>query len=62
MAATCYGRNEIIEILLKKGVDQTARDSKGFTAVDFARKMNKKSILKLLNYDENDPQNRAYAR
>jgi len=62
MAATCYGRNEIVELLLKNGVEQTARDSKGFTAIDFARKMNKKSILKILDYDENDPKNTAYAR
>ena len=62
MSATCYGRNDIVEILIKNGVDQTASDSKGFTASDFARKMNKKSILKILDYDENDPKNTSYAR
>lgn len=62
MAAACYGRAEITKTLLLYGVDQTIRDSKGFTAVDFARKMNKKSILALLNYDEDDTQNRGYAR
>jgi len=62
MAAACYGRVEITKILLSYGVDQTATDSKGFTAVDFARKMNKKSVLELLEYDENDPKNTAYAR
>ena len=62
MAAACYGRVEITKILLDYGVDQKAKDSKGFKAVDFARKMNKKSILELLDYDENAPKNRSYAR
>jgi ankyrin repeat protein len=62
MAAACYGRVELTKILLSYGVDQTAQDSKGFTAADFARKMNKKSILAILEYDENDPKNSGYAR
>jgi len=62
MAAACYGRVEILQYLLQQGASQTARDAKGFTAIDFARKMNKKSILALLDYDENDPKNTAYAR
>ena len=62
MAAACYGRVEIVKILLANGVDQTASDSKGFTAVDFARKMNKKSVLALLEYSESDPRNTGYAR
>ena len=62
MAAACYGRVEIAKILLEHGADQEAKDSKGFTAVDFARKMNKKSILELFEYDENAPKNTAYAR
>lgn len=62
MAATCYGRNEIIKILIANGVDQSASDAKGFRAVDFARKMNKKSILEILDYDEEDPKNTGYAR
>jgi len=62
MAAACYGRVEIAKILLEHGADQEARDSKGFSAVDFARKMNKKSILELFEYDENAPKNTAYAR
>ena len=52
MAATCYGRVEIAKLLLDKGADIYSLDSKGFSAVDFARKMNKKSILKLFNQDE----------
>ncbi len=62
MAAACYGRVEIAKILLANEVDQNAKDSKGFSAIDFARKMNKKSILKLLDYNENDPKNISYAR
>jgi len=30
--------------------------------MDFARKMNKKSILALFDYDENTPKNTGYAR
>jgi len=62
MAASCYGRVEIAQILLDYGVDQKAKDSKGFTAADFARKMNKKSVLKLLEFDETITQNTGYAR
>ena len=62
MAAACYGRAKIVKILLENNVDQTAKDLKGFSAVDFARKMNKKSVLALLDYDENDPKNTSYAR
>ena len=62
MAAACYGRVEIAQILLENGANVEAKDIKGFTALDFARKMNKKSILTLLNYDANAPQNRDYAR
>jgi len=62
MCAACYGRTEIAKILLENNVDKDAKDTKGFTATDFARKMNKKSILKLLEYDENTPKNTMYAR
>ena len=62
MAAACYGRVEIVKILLANGVNKDVKDSKGFSAIDFARKMNKKSVLELLNYDENSPKNTSYAR
>jgi ankyrin repeat protein len=62
MAAACYGRVEIFKILIEQGADQYATDSKGFNTIDFARKMNKKSILEILDYDENSPKNCAYAR
>lgn len=54
MGAVCYGRVEVIETLLKLGVDIKSRDSHGLSAMDFARKMHKKSILELLQrYEEN---------
>ena len=62
MTASSYGRVDIVKILISKGVNQNATDFKGFKAVDFARKMNKKSVLELLKYDKNSPQNRDYAR
>jgi len=62
MAAVCYGRVDIVKLLLEKGADKEIVDSKGFSAIDFARKMNKKSILEILDYDENSPKNKGYAR
>ena len=62
MAAACYGRVEIAKVLLEKGADQHVQDSKGFSAIDFARKMNKKSVLKLLDYNPDAPKNTDYAR
>ena len=62
MAAVSYGRGEIVKILLDNGANQEFTDSKGFRAVDFARKMNKKSILELLDFDEGSPKNTSYAR
>ncbi len=61
MCAACYGRYEIAKILLEKGADKDASDLKGFSAIDFARKMNKKSILKLFDYDENAKKNITHA-
>ena len=62
MAAACYGRAEIVKVLLKNNADKDLVDIKGFNATDFARKMNKKSILKLLDFDKNAPKNTQYAR
>ncbi|MCW8953456.1 MAG: ankyrin repeat domain-containing protein [Sulfurimonas sp.] len=62
MAAACYGRIEVAKLLIEKGADKNAVDSKGISVIDFARKMNKKSILGLLDYDENSPKNTSYAR
>ena len=62
MAAACYGRAEIVKVLLQNGADKDLVDIKGFNATDFARKMNKKSILKLLDFDKNAPKNTQYAR
>ncbi len=52
MCATCYGRVEVAKYLLEKGADKDAAESKGLTAADFARKMNKKTILKLLKSED----------
>lgn len=62
MCAACYGRTEIAKILLDNGANKDIKESKGFNATDFARKMNKKSVLVLLDFDENAPQNKAYIR
>jgi len=62
MAAACYGRIEIAKLLLDNGANKEMFDSKGFSAVDFARKMNKKSVLKLLEYDVETPNNLGHAR
>jgi ankyrin repeat protein len=62
MAAVCYGRIDVAKLLIENGAKKDATDSKGISVVDFARKMNKKSILELLDYDENAPINTAYAR
>ncbi len=52
MCATCYGRVEVAKYLLEKGADKDAVECKGLKAADFARKMNKKSVLKLLKGDD----------
>ena len=62
MTASSYGRVEVVKILLENNVKQDVCDIKGFSAVDFARKMNKKSVLTLLEYDENAPKNKTYTR
>ncbi|MDY0232481.1 MAG: ankyrin repeat domain-containing protein [Sulfurimonas sp.] len=62
MAAVSYGRIEIVKLLLRHGANQQALDVKGFSCIDFARKMNKKSILAILDYDEDGPKNKGYAR
>ncbi len=62
MAAASYGRVEITQILLEYGADKNMREDKGFSATDFARKMNKKSILDILEFNKNDPINKTYTR
>ncbi len=52
MCASSYGQVEIAKLLLDKGANKETKDSKGFNAIDFARKMNKKRMLELLvNYN-----------
>lgn len=53
MGAVCYGRIEVVKKLLEKEANVSARDNHGFTALDYARKMNKKSILILLLGENN---------
>ena len=48
MAAVCYGRYEIFRTLLDAGADINAEERKGMTALDFARKMRKTSMIKRL--------------
>ncbi len=48
MAATCYGRTKMLELILGAGADKNCIDKKGYSAHDFARKMQKKSMLALL--------------
>ncbi len=62
MCASSYGRVEIVKMLLEKGANKDIKESKGFNATDFARKMNKKSVLVLLDFDEKLPNNKAYIR
>lgn len=53
MGAVCYGRVDVIKKLLELNVDIQSRDAYGLSAIDFARKMHKKSILALLEGDKN---------
>ncbi len=48
MAATCYGRTKMLELILQAGADKECLDNRGFSAHDFARKLQKKSMLALL--------------
>ncbi len=57
MCASCYGHVDIIKLLLDEGANKETKDSKGFSATDFARKMNKKHVLELLENYESISQN-----
>ncbi len=48
MCAVCYGRKDIVLLLLEKGADKDIIDAKGFSVVDFARKMRKKQMMEIL--------------
>ena len=49
MCAVCYGRVEVVKYLLQKGANRDARDCMGLSAEDFAHKVNKKTMIKLLS-------------
>ncbi len=53
MAATCYGRLNMLELILNAGADANRYDRKGYNAFDYARKMQKKSMTARLE-QEND--------
>lgn len=53
MGAVCYGRVDVIKKLLDLRVDVQSRDAYGLSAIDFARKMHKKTILALLEGTNN---------
>jgi len=48
MAAVCYNEYEILKFLIEKKVDLDARDSSGFTAYTFAKKMRKQKMIDIL--------------
>ena len=48
MCAVCYGRVEVAKYLLEKGANPDAKESQGLSAKDFARKVNKKTMIELL--------------
>ncbi len=48
MAATCYGRARMLELILEAGADKKRLDNRGYSAEDFARKLQKKSMIALL--------------
>ena len=48
MGAVCYGRREIAMMLIEKGAQKNAMDTKGLDALGFAKKTHKKSMIELL--------------
>ena len=48
MGAVCYSRMEIAKFLLEKGANRDAVDLKGLSALGFAKKTHKKSMIALL--------------
>jgi|GEM_PF-4976642 len=52
MGAVTAGRTEIVKILLENGAYIHEKDSFGFSPLDFARKMKKEEILKILEEED----------
>lgn len=52
MESVTSNRIDILKILLENGANLHLKDKFGFSATDFARKMNKKELLKILKNSE----------
>ena len=48
MAASYWGREEIVKALIAKGADLNSRDKDGWTALDFAQGNNHPKVVELL--------------
>lgn len=48
MAAVCYNRRAIVEMLLGAGADPRGTDNKGLDSLDYARRTHRKSMIPLL--------------
>jgi len=49
MASVCYNEYDILEYLIKQKVELNARDSSGFSAYTFAKKMRKQKMMNILS-------------
>jgi len=49
MESVTSNREEITQLLLENGADSEIKDSFGFSAKDFARRMKKKELIKILD-------------
>lgn len=52
MGAVCYSRIDLVKEFLARGADTSLTDMKGYDVKEFARRMNKKAIMKLLEESE----------
>jgi ankyrin repeat protein len=49
MGAVCFGRVEMLKRLIDAGADAEKYDARGLNLYDYARKMNKKKIIQVLD-------------
>ncbi|MBD3800100.1 ankyrin repeat domain-containing protein [Sulfurimonas sp. HSL-1656] len=52
MAAVCYNRKAIVEMLMSNGANTAIKDKLGLTGADYARKTHRKQMLGLLGEEE----------